>query len=1573
MKKFLLFFVALLATVGINAADKTVTIDFSAQGYENETVVESVAFDENVSATFEKGTNVYDAMYFNVGSSLRMYGGNSMTLTAAAGVIKSVDFTFSDGEGENSIKVDNGTFDGSQWTGSSSSIKFTIDGTSNHRRIKTISVSYEIAVEGVSIVDADNTVLDNSTYTLELGKSVQLSAVLNPANATTQDVSWEVMQNTEVITFEDGLVTAVGEGQAAVVVTTKDGEKQAFVYIYVPAPTPEKEATTFEFSNNGLDVTITPSNDNTYTYVALVPELKELYAQEMGITDTNTLFDTLAGALNLTASGEMTFNVLEDYLEYIGLEELAPGTEVEVLAAEAHAEGWDVIRDGEITTYKFVYGGGSGEADNVTFDPAPGEIDFNAGGKLDQVTLTFEDAGMVELNDNIPFKANIEDETGREVDSMYGVHQYFLGMNQACITFNKGVTADGTYTINIPAGMFTLVMPDGNTKASSELHATYIVTGAGEGPAPGGKMQILPAEGNVTSLQQFTLVINDWDSQFDYYESKAKFYKNGEFVEDVAFDYNPDDWFDANLYGSLAAPVTEEGTYTLEFPVGSMTTNSWASSNTEPVVYTWTIGGGEELTFGTYAAPIALQSGKTYGLNAAETGGIPNFYTFESDKDVKVILTPTEGSIVESGFAVSTGNFLMDDQYNDLKGAEQIETMMEPVGGNEPGIGGGDDELGGDFGWGMTPGRMATTWTAKAGVKYYILSMGQGSFTVALGEPEEYVGTMDTPINLNETPEWTWGVDGKMSGSATYYTYTAEKDGDLTIFVSNCAENQLHIGEGGWYDAWVHTEGPKYTGEIKTEYNWGALTETNTFAVEAGTTYFITIFDLYGETIKADFKAAASGSLTADPKEINFWGFTPATDNYYYNTHKAIFHVEAKDCTEKITYVMKSSGKAKGSTTPRISVATSGLYEANSGNLNVTCSSSKATDISDVVVIKSGDVEENVTVNVKVVNTQYNGEGIYDEEWDEYRPFTVADINSIHTIMPKNTTFGTDPTHEFSMYFPKLRYFQGVVKEISADAADKVSFTLADAEGDAIVKVVDAQYKDEQEALKVGYKVILSGDFGDVEGELQILTSTIESVEVVAAGPVTTFKWANVTGDADYVAEAGTIEFVGADSPSRLNYANKALDVNYMTICLNGKKGDLGKEGSNGNYMKVTPTQALKAGDVIAMTAYRNKDATGKKASAALIFDNGASAVIGADPQFPNLNAAGEDPTGTPATIELVVTEEMAGAESFNMTRQDAGTNLFITSLIITSAPEEEVPYGTYEAPIALEEGKTYGLNFMETEKPNYYTFESDKDVKVILTPSEGAMAMFGVTTGNFWFDPDFNDLEGAEDVMVVEEPVESDDASAGDDEFGGDFGWGMGPGRMATTWTAKAGVKYYIIAQGQGTFDVALGEPEEYVGTVETPINLNETPEWTWGVDGKLPGNTTYYTYTAEKDGNLTIFVSNCAENQLSVGEGGWYDQYVHTDGPAYTGEIKTEYDWVAWTENNTFAVEAGTTYFITIFDLNGETIKATFTEGGADAINGVAADKANTNVYNVRGQKVDANTFRGIMIKKGMKVIKK
>lgn len=165
------------------------------------------------------------------------------------------------------------------------------------------------------------------------------------------------------------------------------------------------------------------------------------------------------------------------------------------------------------------------------------------------------------------------------------------------------------------------------------------------------------------------------------------------------------------------------------------------------------------------------------------------------------------------------------------------------------------------------------------------------------------------------------------------------------------------------------------------------------------------------------------------------------------------------------------------------------------------------------------------------------------------------------------------------------------------------------------------------------------------------------------------FCWDNAEAADDYVATAGTIECLGGDNPGRLNYANTALDVLYKTICLNGKSANLGDGTANGTYMKVTFASPLAVGDVISITAYRNKNAE-SGASALLKFDNGAADVVvgGSDGMgFVNLNADGDTPDATaPNTLTYTVTAAEAGAASMNMTRSKASTNLFITKLVVS-------------------------------------------------------------------------------------------------------------------------------------------------------------------------------------------------------------------------------------------------------------------------------------------------------------------
>lgn len=121
----------ILATETINCADL---------GYSNGdevTTVEGEAFTIN----WNKGTNSNVPKYYTTGPGIRAYGGNYFTISSE-NTITAVALTFGTGDGTNAITTDLGTYSAGSWSGSSNSITFTIGGSSGHRRIATIAVTY---------------------------------------------------------------------------------------------------------------------------------------------------------------------------------------------------------------------------------------------------------------------------------------------------------------------------------------------------------------------------------------------------------------------------------------------------------------------------------------------------------------------------------------------------------------------------------------------------------------------------------------------------------------------------------------------------------------------------------------------------------------------------------------------------------------------------------------------------------------------------------------------------------------------------------------------------------------------------------------------------------------------------------------------------------------------------------------------------------------------------------------------------------------------------------------------------------------------------------------------------------------------------------------------------------------------------------------------------------------------------------------------------------------------------------------------------------------------------------------
>ena len=111
-----------------------VEIDLSSQGYKNEAEVKSVTANP-ITLTFVGGK------YYNTGSSVRVYARKSMTVSSSKTIVK-VEITFGTGDKTNTISTNVGTYKDGTWTGESTNVKFTVDGSSGHRRIQKVKVTY---------------------------------------------------------------------------------------------------------------------------------------------------------------------------------------------------------------------------------------------------------------------------------------------------------------------------------------------------------------------------------------------------------------------------------------------------------------------------------------------------------------------------------------------------------------------------------------------------------------------------------------------------------------------------------------------------------------------------------------------------------------------------------------------------------------------------------------------------------------------------------------------------------------------------------------------------------------------------------------------------------------------------------------------------------------------------------------------------------------------------------------------------------------------------------------------------------------------------------------------------------------------------------------------------------------------------------------------------------------------------------------------------------------------------------------------------------------------------------------
>ena len=124
----------------VHAATESVT--FSEQGYTSGNDVTSYT-GTNFSIAFASGSK-----YYSTGAAIRVYAKKTFTVSSS-NTLTDISLTFGSGDNSNAITTDSGTYSNGSWTGSATSVVFSIGGSSGHRRIASVSVTYTAGCDHV--------------------------------------------------------------------------------------------------------------------------------------------------------------------------------------------------------------------------------------------------------------------------------------------------------------------------------------------------------------------------------------------------------------------------------------------------------------------------------------------------------------------------------------------------------------------------------------------------------------------------------------------------------------------------------------------------------------------------------------------------------------------------------------------------------------------------------------------------------------------------------------------------------------------------------------------------------------------------------------------------------------------------------------------------------------------------------------------------------------------------------------------------------------------------------------------------------------------------------------------------------------------------------------------------------------------------------------------------------------------------------------------------------------------------------------------------------------------------------
>ncbi len=273
MKKILSLLMVAMLAFNAWAAEESIELTATAQGFSNGEVVTTVQGDV-VTLTFDKASSQTDPAYYSTGDAVRLYNGGTMTISAGDNTITKVVFVY-ELNGSATVTVTPGTYDASSktWTGSATEVVMTA-GTAKHVRISKVTVTYEDG--GTPVQTVTPPTFSPVAGEVEAGTAVTISApdaemIIYTTDGTTPSYANEVGEiYTEPIVVNEAMTIK------AIAVDANDNESEVATAAYTIKPQAATVATVAEFN------ALTDNTEFTFTgnLVVSAQTGQYLYAQD---------------------------------------------------------------------------------------------------------------------------------------------------------------------------------------------------------------------------------------------------------------------------------------------------------------------------------------------------------------------------------------------------------------------------------------------------------------------------------------------------------------------------------------------------------------------------------------------------------------------------------------------------------------------------------------------------------------------------------------------------------------------------------------------------------------------------------------------------------------------------------------------------------------------------------------------------------------------------------------------------------------------------------------------------------------------------------------------------------------------------------------------------------------------------------------------------------------------------------------------------------------------------------------------------------------------------------------------